>query len=679
MTTNTPPDLTATTTSRMPWGLLALVIAAGAIVYVNSFPGVFVLDDLPGIVDNASVHDCDGAGLRRWRPVTNVTLAFNYAVGGLDVRGYHAVNLIVHLLAACTLFGLVRRTLLLPGTRERFANGASWIAFAIALLWVVHPLQTDSVTYIIQRAGALAGLFALLTLYCVARGAGARRGLGWYAGAILACALGMGSKAVVVTLPAIVLLYDRVFLTASLAEIARRRWALYAGLAATWGVLVWSGVIGAILSPGDAGTSVGFGYDGITPLAYLAAEPGVMLHYLRLVVWPAPLAIDYWWQPPASTAAMLVPAIVVLVLLGATVFALRRWPRTGFLGAAFFLLLAPTSSIVPSRDLAFEHRMYLALATVLALIVLGVQRFLARPDSARFKPAAVLVLVLVAAGLGAGTVLRNRDYHSTAGMWRSVMEARPENPRAPQNLGTALADEDRLDEAIVAYHRALEFPDFRTTTYLSIAQTQRRAGRIDQAIEAYTLAIEGDPTLTAAQHTLANLLVARGRIPDAIPHFDAVIAQEPDNAEAHADLGRTYAALNDLPSAIRHLERAAELAPENPQVHNNLGGVYALQGRLQQALDHVIEAIRLDPDYREAVENLGRIMVRAADPEAIVERNRERVNLDAALALTWAHRGDIALSRDLRDDAISAYKRALEIEPTLEQARSGLAKALAEE
>ena len=178
------------------------------------------------------------------RPVLNLSLALNYAVSGCDVRGYHVTNLAIHLAAALLLFGIVRRTL----PRFRGCGGgqqlarlqlATPLALAIALLWAVHPLQTESVTYIVQRAESLMGLFYLLTLYCFLRGAGSARAIFWYAGSVLACLLGMATKEVMVSAPLVVLLYDRTFLAGSFREAWRRRWAYYLALAATWLLLAW--------------------------------------------------------------------------------------------------------------------------------------------------------------------------------------------------------------------------------------------------------------------------------------------------------------------------------------------------------------------------------------------------------------------------------------------------------
>ncbi len=164
------------------WAAAIVIVVAGVTAYWNSFPGVFLFDDLYW-VGNPNIHQLwppahwlhpeINAGTVGGRPVVSLSLALNYAYGGTDVWGYHAVNLLIHILAALALFGLMRRTLLLPVLRPRFAAAATPIALATALIWTVHPLQTGAVMYIIQRNESLVCLFYLVTLYCVVRGAAA--------------------------------------------------------------------------------------------------------------------------------------------------------------------------------------------------------------------------------------------------------------------------------------------------------------------------------------------------------------------------------------------------------------------------------------------------------------------------------------------------------------------------
>jgi protein O-mannosyl-transferase len=218
---------------------VAAIVALGALAYANSFAGVFLLDDYSHIVTDPSIRTLRPLAehLQDSRPLVHFTLAVNYAISGLDVWSYHALNLAIHVLAGLTLFGLVRRTLLLPDLAPAFGSPALF-ALAVAAIWIVHPIQTQAVTYLIQRGESMMGLFYLLTLYGALRGATSDRPLGGYAATIASCAAGMLSKETMVTAPLAVFLLDAVFLARSWKEPLHRRWALYLGLAATWSIPV---------------------------------------------------------------------------------------------------------------------------------------------------------------------------------------------------------------------------------------------------------------------------------------------------------------------------------------------------------------------------------------------------------------------------------------------------------
>ena len=225
------------------------------------------------------------ASLVGGRPVVNLSFALNYAQGGLGVWGYHAVNLVIHILTGLALFGVVRRTLLRPALQGQFGRPATRLAVAVAVLWTVHPLQTEAVTYISERCESLMGLFYLLTLYCFIRGADSQRSVRWFTLSAMACLLGMASKEVMVTAPAMVFLYDRTFVSKSFRETWMRHGRLYLALASTWLLLGY-------LMVGMHYRGVGYGL-WIPWWAYALTESRVVVQYLCLTLWPHPLVFDY--------------------------------------------------------------------------------------------------------------------------------------------------------------------------------------------------------------------------------------------------------------------------------------------------------------------------------------------------------------------------------------------------
>jgi protein O-mannosyl-transferase len=531
----------------------AIVTVAGILAYLDSFRGVFLFDDLQSIVENPAIRSLAAAARDLGgteRPLVTLSLALNHAMSGMNVWSYHGLNLIIHLLAGLALFAVIDSTLLTPRLRGTPWQSARWLAFVVALIWVVHPLQTESVTYLIQRGESMMGLFYLLALYGVIRGARSSRPAAWYAAAVVACALGMGTKAIMITAPVVVLIYDRVFLSNSLLDALRRRWPLYLGLAGTWLVLVATGIASGILDPTQRqGLTVGLGYRGSTPLQYALTQPGVIVHYLELSLWPHPLCLDYWW-PLARTAHDIVPPLVaVALLLGLTIASFWRWPPMGFVGAWFFVVLAPTSSVIPIQDPAFEHRMYLPLAAVIIVVVVGLERALGRLVRARSGRRAVAVVAITAVAVACITAThsRNQDYESPLVMWANVVKTSPSNPRAHTDLGKALAE----------------------------------SGRIDEAIRHLQTAIRLRPSYFPAHNNLGNALAAQGKAEKAIPHFRETIRLKPDYVEAHNNLGAALAQTGRIEEAIAELRRTLELDPRNVNAARNLA--LALQSPRKRA------------------------------------------------------------------------------------------------
>ena len=236
---------------------VAAIVCLGALAYANSFAGRFIFDDR-AILEDISIRQLWPPWTAMLsptnvaRPVVGLTFAINYAISGLEVWSYHLVNLLIHLLAALALFGIVRRALVSERLRGRFGAASVWLAAAVAVIWAVHPLQTQAVTYIVQRGESLMGLMYLATLYAVIRAAetASRR---WIVAAVISCAIGMATKPVMATAPIIALLFDVIFVAGSLKVALRRRWGLYAALAATWGIMA-----ATIAAPTPADWSVGF-------------------------------------------------------------------------------------------------------------------------------------------------------------------------------------------------------------------------------------------------------------------------------------------------------------------------------------------------------------------------------------------------------------------------------------
>ncbi len=521
-----------------PW----LIVAATVLAYFNSLQGPMIFDDISSIQDNPSIRQLwpltvplatVPVGAFHTRPIANLSLAINYAFGGLAAPDYHAFNLLIHILAALLLYGLVRRTLMLDRCRDTFRESATGTATAIALLWSVHPLTTSAVTYISQRTEVLMALFYLLTLYCLVCGSISQRAARWYAAAVIACALGMGSKEVLVSAPLIALLYDRIFLSQSFRQAWQRRWALHLGLTATW------------LVPAAEFLTTNFAVkrgDGapVTVFEYLRTQSEVILRYWQLSFWPHPLVLDYLDWPVAQLSVSLVAScLVVTAVLAATVWALRFRPACGFLGAFFFLILAPTSSFLPLfGEVVAERRMYLALAPIIVLVVIGCQKGFAlaattcklTANQCRWIPI-VLVAALVTA-LGAATARRNEDYRSALAIWSDTAAKRPGNWRAFTEVGTALATEGRLTEAISYYQHALQLKPDYAMAYANWGVALGMQGKLNEAITELQQALQLNPRSVYAHYNLGLVFSKQGHADLTKAQFEQALHIDPTFTKA---------------------------------------------------------------------------------------------------------------------------------------------------
>jgi tetratricopeptide (TPR) repeat protein len=647
----------------------ALLAAAAIAAYSRTFSAPLLFDDVTSIADNPSLRHLAGAF---WapagttvsgRPVLNLSLAFDYAVSGTAVWSYHATNLAIHILAGLALFGIVRRTL--ATTDEKSAVG---VAFASALLWSLHPLLTESVTYIIQRAESLMGLFYLLTLYCLIRGAGtdgAGRRL-WYTCSIVACLLGMGTKEVMATAPLAVLLYDRTFLAGSFSEAWRRRRWLYAGLAATWLFLV----LLVLSTHGRAGTA-GLG-SGVSWASYALTQFPAIVHYLRLALWPHPLVFDYGTPVAPSLSQVAPSALLVACLMAATLWALVRKPAIGFLGAAFFIILAPSSSVIPvATEAMAEHRMYLPLIPLVVLLVVGIHRWLGR--------AAAPVCLVLAAGLCWATYQRNGNYSSEEAIWSDAVAKLPGNDRARSNLGDALEAEGRIDEAVAQREEALRLAPESATVHNNLGETLVGIpGRLDEAISQFEEALSLRPDYAEADNNLGNALDAEGRTPEAVARFEAAIRLKPDFAAAHGNLGNALAKIpGRLDEAIAQYKEALRLNPDYATAHNNLGlALSKAPGRLDEAVAEYEAAIRLKPDFVLAHANLGNALAKVPGrQEDAVAQFEAALRLRPDFAAVHVNLAVVLLGMPNRgDDAVTHLKAALRLQPGNEMARQILAR-----
>ena len=560
--------------ARIRWAAPLALALLGAAVWANSLGGPFVLDDLGSIRDNPHVRalwppshwlSLDPQSSLSGRPLVTLSMALCHALGGLDVRVYHAVNVALHLGNAVLLFGLLRASL---GPRP---------AFAASLLWALHPLDTEAVDYLTQRTELLLGSFYLATLFAVSR---ERR-----AAAVVCCALGMLCKESMVTAPVAVALWQRAYRYGSWRELIARERALYVGLAGTWAVLA------ALLVLAPRSASAGFALP-VTPLDYALHQLGAVAHYLRLAVWPHPLAVYYGPVGPIALREVWWPGLAVGAALAGALALYLRAPRLGCPALLVFVLLAPTSSFVPiATEVAAERRMYLPLAALVAWLACLASRLRLG------RAAGPVVVTCLAAVAGLATHVRNADYASAIALWRSQVEAKPELAQGFVNLGIALAEAGDLQGASAAYGRALELAPGDARAHYDLGLALAGLGQSDGALSQLTRAVELEPRFEAAQLALARAHAARGDPEGARAALRRALDADPDSAALHAELAQLLVASGDPGSAseaLVHARRAAdETGGAEPAILHTLAAAQWLSGQREKAVHTEERALEL--------------------------------------------------------------------------------------
>lgn len=581
------------------WIILALVVAT-YFAYAPALRAPFLFDDVPTVVPSGEWKSIPGSPTAG-RPIVLATMAANFAANqtlGIDMRenseapnkavSYRLFNLFVHLLTGALLFGVLRRAMREQAIPEDWRAVADPLAAIVCALWLLHPIQSEVVNYVVQRSESLAALFYLGVLYSSQRAwdaAGSSR-LRWYATAILSCICGMLCKETIISAPLAVMLYDRAFRLPSWRAILSpgdgRGW-LYVSL--------WTACLVTFVAAesGARGDSAGFN-TAMRWYAYLYTQCWVIAHYLRLVVWPNALSIDYGYQ--TIHGARGIPGLVLLAAFGAaTLLAWTRVARFGwfaFLGSMFFMLLAPSSSVVPVLlEVGAERRIYLALAVVLVLAVVAAEwlrrRLAARVPAQRF----VLVAAAVALSLAVATGARSRTYNSSEALMRSAVKALPENSRALGLLGWTLF------KSPVPQYAAAE--------------------------SALVKALAQDSACPGKCLEYGTLLSNRGRYAEARPLLQRHLDWVPMNVLAGRLLAYDDMKLGDYSGAVSNLEHVVQSEPTESHLVM-LGVAYLSAGRRDEAkstfrylatfdtsnedLQRLSERLQDGVDHPEALSNL---------------------------------------------------------------------------
>jgi tetratricopeptide (TPR) repeat protein len=677
--------------------VLALLCGAVWATFGRAIHAPFLYDDRPSFLENDTIRQLWPLSVPLQpprehpfsaRPLVNLSAAVNYHFGGLDPAGYRLVNMALHALSAMLLFGIVGRTLMLsssPLSRgARTQTVANVLAFVVALLWAIHPLQTETVCYVTQRTELMVGLFYLATVYCSLRYWLADTGPGritWLVLAVIACAAGMTSKEVMVSAPLIVLLFERTFLTHDLRKLLRRSWLLYVGLCLTWLLLVY------VIADAPRSKSAGFGL-GLPMTTWWLTQVKVVVLYLKLACWPWPLSIHYH-MPYVQGVGEVFPWLLVVGVLGVgTLAALWRGWAVGFLGAWFFIILSPTSLVPIISEVAAERRMYLPLAAIVVLVVVGgywlVLRISQRAKTDQqtvpksWAAGMIVVAAILSVTLWSISYHRLAAYESEVSIWQDTLAQYPESEVVHLSLAMALSRADRIDESADHFNTAIRLEPLNLYHRIRFAEALKKAGRHAEAIVQLREVVLRRPDLVDAHYELALLLRETDRNQEAAEHFRAVVNLRPNYPSFRVQYAETLRTLGKRQEAIDEFEQAVRLQPENAQTRDALGLALMEAGQTQRAAEQWSEAVRLEPEDADLRNHYGEALRQSGIHLEAIRQFRQALELEpharephVGLAMSFA-----ALGRQV--EAIDQYEALLKLYPNDGPVHAALGKLLME-
>ncbi len=612
---------------------LVVVLLLGIIIYSNSFGCAFNFDDFPNIVYNANIRDL--LNVKAWwgsRAIGFFTFALNYYFNHYNVWGYHFVNLLIHLINACLVWWLTLLIFSSPAMKDhKISHHKKLLAFTTALLFVSHPLATQSVTYIVQRLASLVAMFYFLSvaLYMKARltEKGNKEKYILFTGSFLSAIAAMLTKENAFTLPFVVILSELFFLNTKKISVNFKdyRVSLLAAVS-----VIFILIILHFKSPSNVfnpiGPTHGHTYT-LTPFNYLLTQFSVIVKYIQLLILPVNQMLNYDF--PVSNSFFELRTflsflfLLSLAILGIFLFKKQRVISFGIFW--FFITLLVESSIIPIADVIFEHRTY--LPSFGFFLILSSTIFIFLWD--KYKSLAIILFLIITGSNSWLTYERNEVWKDAFSLWNDNVSKAPDLARPVYNRGLAYADLKQWDNAISDYTTAIRIkPDYKEA-YVNRGAAYGNLGQSDLAIDNYGKAIALDPNYKDAYYNRGTEYGKLKQWDKAISDYSRAIEINSNYEEAYINRGAAYGNLGQSDKAINDYTKVIMINPDHKEAYYDRGNEYENQKQWANAISDYSKAIKIDPDYVRAFSNRG---------------------------IAYANLG-------LLNKAISDFSRALEIDP----------------
>jgi Flp pilus assembly protein TadD len=660
------------------------------IIYSNTFNCAFVFDDQQNITQNpyrrltelSLEKICDAAfkNPHANRPVANISFAVNYYLGKYNTAGYHVVNILIHLLNGIlvyifTLLTLKQAGIAAPEHSRSPQLSTAYISLFAALIFTAHPIQVQSVTYIVQRMNSLAVMFYLLSLILYIGGRSTlirwKRWTQW-SGCLLCWILALGSKEIAATLPLVLLLYEWYFFQNLSKDRLKQNLIYLIGLVVLLGLTAYM-FLGSNPLDGILGSYV---HRDFTLEERVLTQCRVLVFYLSLLFYPHPLRLNLLHHITTSHSLLdpvttLFSLLILVFLLGLAVCIAKKQRLVSFCILWFFIHLVIESSII-GLEIIFEHRLYLPMVGLALMTAYLLFHLLSAHRTWVF-----IVSTAIIVSLGMATYLRNKVWQDPITLWYDVISKNPQSSRAQYNLGSDLAQQGNLTEAIDHLSEALRLKPDYTKAHNNLGSAFFKQGNLDQAANHFFAALRIQPGNSAAYYNLGLIMEKKGHPKAAAKHYLEALRIKPDFAEAHNNLGIALQAQGRLAEAVYHLSAALRIRPDYAEGHHNMGYALEMQGDVKKAIDHYLAALKIRTDDARTYNNLGVALTRLGMLKEAVRCYVEalRIKPDAAGALN--NLGVLLHRQGKSKMAIDRYVAALKLKPDYAEAHNNLGIALA--
>ena len=618
--------------------LLCLLSVIIILIYAETLTTPFIFDDIGSIRDNPHIRlpalnfrNLAWAGFHSPlanRPIANISFALNHYVHGYNLVGFHAVNIIIHIITGVGLYFLVKATIRLPALRSCYAK-FSWIPFFTAFIWLVHPLQTQSVTYLVQRMNSMAAMFYVLSMLLYVKFRLTTRGRAkwpFFGGCIFCGILAFGTKEIAATLPVFIILYEWYFFQELSSQWAKRHLLIVVGV----GFVIF--LIALIYFGNEPFTHIMNSYRirDFTLTQRVLTQFRVIIFYISLLIWPQPgrlnldhdFALSYSLTNPITTA--LAMTMIIALILAAILIA-KREPLISFGIFWFFGNLLIESSII-GLELVFEHRNYLPSMLVIFLVVALVFRYL--------KPAwlGAITLCVIGTLFSVWTFDRNKDWSDEITLYRDCVLKSPAKARPHNNLGAALIRRGRLAEAVEQFELALKIRPDSVDAHYNLGYAFAQQGDLTKAIDYFGKTLRLDPDNVRALNNMGVALVLQNRHAEATHYFESALKLSPRDADVHNNLGFALKNNGEPDAAVRHFSKALALDSGHAGAHNNLGLILKDNGQIEAARHHFKRALEINPKFDEARRNLESIAGQTAEVRGQMSDDRIQMTDDRGQA-----------------------------------------------